>query len=203
MWIGAKRKGSLGAKHASKHACTTSNSMLVTAAQKGELATVELLLRRGAHPDSEKGGVHGDHSALHVAAAYKHEAVVKMLLRVKAQVDKPTSGGMRPLHFAAVSGSVGIIELLIEHRADPIAADSHGRTAAWLAKATRQIEAHKKLAAACKQALDPRPPRPIQRPSGGSDRRGYVADETRSGYVADETRWPRPWRPWRRLLDRE
>ena len=125
----------------SEHATTTSSSRLVEAVRVGDTALARVLLKRGAHVDStDDKGV----GALHTAAAYGRDEIAGLLLRMKATHDVGAPpDAMRPLHMAARSGSTKIVAALLDLKADPLIADSLGRTPAWLAD--RYPEARKIL----------------------------------------------------------
>ena len=92
-------------------------------------------------------------TALHIAAVYKREKLARLLLGRGASVDaSSTLSGMRPLHYAAVAGSLSFVGLLLQERANALATNFHGQTAAYLAENKR----HGKCAAVLLQAMKER-----------------------------------------------
>lgn len=85
------------------------------AAERGDLALVALLLRRGASVD--KGRVDGQ-SPLTVAARCGHAEVVRALLAAGAARDHPGDGGLTPLMQAVFRGHVAVVEELLRAGAD-------------------------------------------------------------------------------------
>eukprot|EP00966_Prymnesium_polylepis_P170639 3944621-Prymnesium_polylepis.1 len=61
--------------------------------------------------------------------------MVQMLVRAAANIELPTADAeqMRPLHFAARSGSAPIVLTLLAHGADAGAANAAGQNAAGIA----------------------------------------------------------------------
>lgn len=99
---------------------------LLAAAGKGDAARVAALL--DAHPEliDERGTLGGDsglRTALHFGSG--HEAVVRTLLERGANPNIRDEGdNAYPLHFAAERGDLAIVELLVEHGADPVGAET-------------------------------------------------------------------------------
>jgi ankyrin repeat protein len=115
---------------------------------------IVLLVQHGAklqHVD--RGGA----SALHRAVRARSPAAVRQLLKAGARVDlRLNKGGSTPLHLAVQSTGAGgtagawseqleIIEMLLQHRADPGAPDGRGRSAIHRAKNERILAALQKL----------------------------------------------------------
>ena len=66
----------------------------------------------------------------HYASRNGHLKVCENLLKEGANVNAKTkSGGVTPLHRAAYRGNTSIVKLLLQHRADPTAVDSDGKSA--------------------------------------------------------------------------
>ena len=97
---------------------------LLTAAARGDASTVAAII--DAHPATinERGTLPG-HTGLRTALHFgvKHEAVVSTLLERGANPNIRDEGdNAYPIHFAAESGDLAVVRLLIEHGADPIGA---------------------------------------------------------------------------------
>jgi ankyrin repeat protein len=100
---------------------------LLDAAALGDVPRLRVVLDE--HPDiiDERGlrkGDSGMRTALHHAGA--HEDAVRFLLERGADPNIRDEGDWAfPLHFAAETGAIGIVRLLVEHGADPIGAGDH------------------------------------------------------------------------------
>ncbi|XP_049855289.1 CARD- and ANK-domain containing inflammasome adapter protein-like [Schistocerca gregaria] len=70
---------------------------------------------------------------LHVAAANRRDAVVRLLLEAGADCEVRDDRGRTALHAAAASGSVHALRLLLDAGSDPESQDSEGNTAMHLA----------------------------------------------------------------------
>ncbi|XP_046988481.1 serine/threonine-protein phosphatase 6 regulatory ankyrin repeat subunit A-like [Schistocerca americana] len=70
---------------------------------------------------------------LHVAAANRRDAVVRLLLEAGADCEVRDGRGRTALHAAAASGSVHALRLLLDAGSDPESQDSEGNTAMHLA----------------------------------------------------------------------
>ncbi|XP_065075156.1 uncharacterized protein LOC135698933 [Ochlerotatus camptorhynchus] len=66
----------------------------------------------------EQLSIHYQVTALHLAAAYEHKAVVKLLLEHSADVNARTGFLFTPLHVAAKKGHIAMMKLLINKSAD-------------------------------------------------------------------------------------
>ena len=101
------------------------------AAYKGYFNIVELLLERGANPNAKDE--YGD-TPLHIAAQKGHVEIVKLLLLERdADPNAKNNYGWTPLHYAvfhyaAFSGHVEIVKLLLKRGADPNAKNNFGLT---------------------------------------------------------------------------
>ena len=85
-------------------------TLLQSAAAKGKLAVVKLLLDSGAAVDGlQQPGV----TALHYAAANGHKAVVDLLLSKGAKPGAQTGNGVTPLHLAARKGYEEVVKALL------------------------------------------------------------------------------------------
>ncbi len=71
------------------------------------------------------------------------ETVKKLLKKEKADVnvqDKNNENGLRPLHFAAFTGTPAMLRVLIEHKADVNLPDNNGCTPLMLAASQCSLE---------------------------------------------------------------
>ena len=85
-------------------------TLLQSAAAKGKLAVVKLLLDSGAAVDGfRQPGL----TALHYAAANGHKAVVDLLLSKGAKADARNDAGVTPLHLAARKGYESVVKTLL------------------------------------------------------------------------------------------
>ena len=87
-----------------------SQTLLQTAAAKGSVATVKLLLDSGAAIEGVK---QLDWTGLHFAAANGHKAVVELLLQRGANVGAISDKGVTPLHLAALKGYEAVVGSLL------------------------------------------------------------------------------------------
>ena len=109
---------------------TRGRTLLHAAADAGNLALVELLLRRGADPNAIDGGGHAPlYGVGNSCTAKTGPAVVHALVRAGALVD--ACGGVQrctALHMAARRGNVRVAEALLACGADIDARDKSGAT---------------------------------------------------------------------------
>jgi len=90
---------------------------LLLAAQNGDVATVERLLKAGAKVD--RGAFYGNQESailstpLLTAAAAGHAAVVAVLLKAGAKINRATAGGFTPLFAAAQEGHMDAVMVLV------------------------------------------------------------------------------------------
>jgi ankyrin repeat protein len=85
---------------------------LILAIQKGSFRVSQVLL---SSPQLQVNRPNpSDETPLMLAALKQQEALVKGLIRRGADINRP---GWTPLHYAATTGHVGIIRLLLEHHA--------------------------------------------------------------------------------------
>ncbi|PGG96211.1 hypothetical protein AJ79_09680 [Helicocarpus griseus UAMH5409] len=117
---------------------TTKLCPLAIAAEKGEIALVELLLDRGAEPNQTDAN---GSTPLLWAAWAGHKAVVETFLNFRTvDPDQADSRGQTPLSWAAERGHHEVIRLLLDHGATLSTKDSKGRGPAWWAIWNGQVE---------------------------------------------------------------
>ncbi|XP_046466421.1 ankyrin repeat domain-containing protein 27-like [Neodiprion pinetum] len=108
-------------------------------AARGHQNTLLLLLHADADPRITDA--HGN-TVLHLAADNGHEACVKAILyfleHTKCPIDPNSSNtnGDTPLHYSSKWGYTGIVEILLEHGAQPRAVNRRGQTPLVLAHST-------------------------------------------------------------------
>src|SRR5581483_5955016 len=121
---------------------------VMSAAGNGDVASVKLLLEKGANVNivSADAGVQkvkngviqlGRFTPLLLASTYGPPELVEMLLKARAKVNVTDARGMTPLHFAVTSDHQNpeIIRMLLAAGADPKSKMSDGGDAsAWAAK---------------------------------------------------------------------
>jgi ankyrin repeat protein len=121
-------------------ACTFGNTPLSTAAQKGHLETIEMLVERGACVNPDSGSI----NPLHAACHYGKVAAAALLLRFGANPNVRGSRSRTPLLDAADSGNYAITQVLLD-----AGADTHATTAdGWEALPLASRNGHAKVARA-------------------------------------------------------
>jgi len=111
---------------------------LRNAVEDGDDSTIEHLVNGGVDPNV--ADVDG-WTPLFLAAYYRHEQVVRMLLSAGVKPNQVAhSSGDTPLHLAARDGPYEIVKALVEAGASIEARDEDGRTPAMLAKEYRKIK---------------------------------------------------------------
>lgn len=106
-------------------------SELALAARHGEIQTLGRLVAAGADPDLASGG-NGWTPLLH--AIHKRQVgAVEELLRLGADIDVGTRGGLTPLMMAAGYGHSDLVRLLLRRGADAWAVNKRGQSALTLA----------------------------------------------------------------------
>jgi uncharacterized protein len=97
---------------------------LILSARAGSAPAVAALLRHGANPNV-RGGIHGWTPLMH--AVHKNQlSAAQALLDGGAQVDARGSSGETALMMAAGYGYTPLVELLLQHGANPRAATPDG-----------------------------------------------------------------------------
>jgi len=86
------------------------------AAAKGDMYTLELLLKKGVSVNGRRGNKLRQ-TALIIAAAKNYDKMVELLLRYRPDPDIQDTKGFTALHFAAEKGHTRIVELLIKRGA--------------------------------------------------------------------------------------
>ena len=114
---------------------------LMVAAHEGFQNIVEALIEA---TDVKKELPDG-RSALHLAAQKGNIAVVKWLIKAKAEVDAQTKTGWTPLMIAAQKGHGGIVQVLTEESADVKKSLKDGRTVLHIAAEENYVDVVNKL----------------------------------------------------------
>jgi ankyrin repeat protein len=102
-------------------------TLLIDAAIRGDIETVEKILNMGINPDS---GDHTGMTALHHAAKHGHVEIVEALIKANANVNARADGeqGETPLHFAVNRNSTNhhkIVDALLTTQANIELEDIH------------------------------------------------------------------------------
>lgn len=109
------------------------------AAENGQLAEVQRLIRSGSNVNAQR--VNGL-TPLHLAASFNHLQTAAALLSAGANPAIAQKHGRTPLHLAAYNGHVAMLRLLLSHGAPINAADSSTKaTALHLAAMRGQLAA--------------------------------------------------------------
>ena len=91
-------------------------SYLLTAASKGDVATVNAMLASGASPNAkDEDGI----TALMYAARKDKADVVLALINKGADINAKDNGGWTPLMFAAKKNNIASVKVLLDKGADP------------------------------------------------------------------------------------
>ncbi|MBI4471288.1 MAG: ankyrin repeat domain-containing protein [Acidobacteria bacterium] len=119
------------------------DSRIADAAQHGDTATVQLLLKEKVDVNAAQGD---GNTALHWASFRDDLQMARLLIQAGASVNAKTRlGDMTPLHLAATNGSAAMIDVLLKAGSDPNVPNGNGTTPLMLAAATGKIEALKAL----------------------------------------------------------
>jgi ankyrin repeat protein len=115
-------------------ALLTEPAPIADAAMRGDLATVRLLIGRGADVNAAQGD---GMTALHWAAERADSAMAAVLLRARANERAVTRvGGYTPLHIAAKRGSAAVVKALLDAGSDAKVLTGTGATALHFAAAS-------------------------------------------------------------------
>lgn len=109
------------------------NQELLQAARRGDLVTVEDLLKKGADKDS---AIDDGTTALMLAAAGGHTDVVRVLTNAGADVNAANSGGSTALMAASAKGDIASLLMLLDAGADVNAKSTDGGSALQSAEAS-------------------------------------------------------------------
>ena len=112
---------------------------IYAAAEAGDVRIVKLLLKVPARVDNLMVTDDTGRTPLHCAASEGHEAVARLLLESKADVDAKDNDGSTPLHCAAWGGHEAVARLLLESKAHVDAKDNDGRTPLYYAKGKKAV----------------------------------------------------------------
>ena len=97
----------------------TGMTALMSACEEGNVATVDMLLKKKAVVDSiSKGKYASGNNALMYASKNGHTKVVLLLLESGAKINSLSSTGATALMWAARNGHLSTVQALVEHGAD-------------------------------------------------------------------------------------
>ncbi|KAF8541113.1 hypothetical protein BDD12DRAFT_683950, partial [Trichophaea hybrida] len=94
-----------------KEACLLDKTPLLMSAETGDVATAEVLLRKGARIDAKDNK---EQTALLLAATKGHDAMVSLLVNSGANKKERDGNGRTALHNAAVNGQDSTVLLLVK-----------------------------------------------------------------------------------------
>lgn len=117
------------------------------AAERGDLATTDMLIYAGANVAAVTRI--GQYTPLHLASGAGSAPVVEKLLKAGASVAaRTTTSGVTPLHLAAASGNSDVVKMLLDHGADVNATEAQwGQTPLMFAAAQNRVDAIRALLA--------------------------------------------------------
>jgi ankyrin repeat protein len=85
------------------------------------------------------------HSAVATDAGVADREIILALLGAGADPNLQSREGGTPLHTAAFTGDIGVVELLLAHGADPMATDAKGQTPLEVARDRKNVDASSAL----------------------------------------------------------
>jgi uncharacterized protein len=144
------------------HYANAESNALVQAAQRGDLAAVQALLKAGASPSKSRNdtsaatqaelpvnakGPYGMTALLHAAQA-NDLSMAQALLKAGASANVANNYGITPLWLAATNHSAELVKLLLQFNADAKATLPHGETALMAAARAGSAEVIDLLVAA-------------------------------------------------------
>lgn len=113
--------------------------LLHSAVAAGEVEIAEFLLKNHLPVDAKDTR---NSTSLMVAAEYKQEASVRLLVRNGASIDAQNHWGNTALHFAVFANCAEIVSLLLEYGSDPLVVTRDGLTSFDLAVRYDRKEIH-------------------------------------------------------------
>ncbi|HNF57917.1 MAG TPA: ankyrin repeat domain-containing protein [Leptospiraceae bacterium] len=105
------------------------NPPILYAAQKGNVQVIELLHTHGANLNSASEGKNKGNTALLIAAWDGHNELVKYLLKNNVNINQVDNNGYTALIKACIKNNFSLIQLLIQHKANPFIKDRQNRMA--------------------------------------------------------------------------
>ena len=119
----------------SKTSAARVTGRLCGAAITNDVATIRMLLSRGADP---RAADHHGQTSLGYAVGNGHPGAARLLLAAGADPNQRDRSGVPLLHSAARRRDPALVELLLQYGADPHAKDPNGRTALNVAEVRRR-----------------------------------------------------------------
>jgi uncharacterized protein len=102
------------------------------AASRGHTDEMEILI--AAKADIGKRHVKDGWTATHQSAKHNHAATLAVLIAANVDIDSLTNAGETPAMFAASSGSMDALQLLLQARSNVLVRNSFGKTALQIAR---------------------------------------------------------------------
>ena len=174
---GASESWSVGEALERELPIPTRATPLIRAAERGDLAMIDLLLERGAPVDGPCACA-GHETPLWAALASGREAAAVRLLERGADPNRRGFAEHAPLHVAAIRGLAEAAQALLAHGAEPLPRSASGDTPLDWARRN----GHVALAAALERGL-PEPPR-AARPRAAPPREPAAAERYETGIKA-------------------